>query len=139
VRLGEESYKLNFLELVQKRRSGRRTENQVAYAATYIVGETPQSNLTLLVGSDDGARIYLNQKEIYRRIAVRRWKADDDEVSGVELKAGLNVLVFKVVNGVGDWAGSVRFVDADGKPVSGPPERQRTGAVQDLAEFPAAR
>jgi predicted MFS family arabinose efflux permease len=40
-------------------------------------------------------------------------------VSGVELKAGLNVLVFKVANGIGGWAGSVRFTTADGGPVHG--------------------
>ncbi len=37
--------------------------------------------------------------------------------AGVELKAGLNVLVFKVVNEAYDWRGSVRFTDAAGQPV----------------------
>ena len=91
----------------------------MAYAVTYVASESPQSNLTMLVGSDDGARIYLNEKEIYRRLEERPWSADEDEVAGVALKAGLNVLVFKVVNGLGGWAGSVRFVDAAGKPVPG--------------------
>ena len=40
----------------------------MAYAVTYVASESPQSNLTMLVGSDDGARIYLNEKEIYRRL-----------------------------------------------------------------------
>ena len=117
MRLGDESYRLNFLDLVEK--AGRRTENQVAYALTYVASESPQSNLTMLVGSDDGARIYLNEKETYRRLERRPWSADEDEAAGVALKAGLNVLVFKVVNGVGGWAGSVRFVDAAGKSVPG--------------------
>jgi hypothetical protein len=30
----------------------------------------------------------------------------------VELKAGINVLLFKVVNTSGDWQGSIRFTDA---------------------------
>jgi len=75
--------------------------------------------LTLLVGSDDTARVYLNEKEIYRQLNPRPWQADQDEVSGVELKAGLNVLVFKVANGGFGWAGSVRFTTADGSPVPG--------------------
>jgi hypothetical protein len=40
-------------------------------------------------------------------------------VSGVDLKAGLNVLVFKVANSIMDWAGSVRLLDAAGQPVKG--------------------
>ena len=35
------------------------------------------------------------------------------------LRAGLNVLVLKVVNQVFDWKASVRFEDAAGQPVKG--------------------
>jgi hypothetical protein len=35
------------------------------------------------------------------------------------LKAGVNVLVFKVVNETVNWQGSVRFTDAAGQPVKG--------------------
>jgi len=73
----------------------------------------------LLVGTDDGARIYLNEKEVYRRLEGGPGWPIEDEVTGVELKAGLNVLVLKVVNVTPGWAGSVRFVDAAGKPVPG--------------------
>ena len=37
----------------------------------------------------------------------------------IALNAGLNVLVFKVVNGGGDWKGSIGFTDAQGNPVKG--------------------
>lgn len=44
-------------------------------------------------------------------------------MTGIELKAGLNVLVFKVVRAERDdkfpWGGSVRFTTADGSPVTG--------------------
>ncbi len=119
VQLSDESYQLDFVGLVQKSQPGRGTDNLVAYAVTYVVSETPQSNLTILVGSDDMARVYLNEKEVYRSLDLRGWKADGDEVNGLELKAGLNVVIFKVVNGSAGWAGSVRFVDAAGKPVPG--------------------
>ena len=72
-----------------------------------------------LVGSDDTARIYLNGSEVYRHLDPRTWQADADEVNGVALKAGLNVLVFKVANGGGEWDGSVRLLDAAGQPVKG--------------------
>jgi hypothetical protein len=41
------------------------------------------------------------------------------DVTGVKLKAGCNVLVFKVVNLVSDWQGSVWLTDAAGQPVRG--------------------
>ena len=60
----------------------------------------------------------LNGKEIYRNDFVRACVPDEDVVSeGVNLKRGLNVMVFKVVNEAGDWQGSVRFTDAAGQPV----------------------
>ncbi len=40
-------------------------------------------------------------------------------MAGVELKAGINVLAFKVVNGSGNWLGSVRLTDSDGSPLKG--------------------
>ena len=43
----------------------------------------------------------------------------EDKIKGVDLKAGLNVLVFKVVNATAYWLGSVRFTDAAGQPVRG--------------------
>ena len=47
------------------------------------------------------------------------WEPERDTVSGIELKAGLNVLVFKVVNERVDWGGSVRITDAAGQVVKG--------------------
>jgi len=35
------------------------------------------------------------------------------------VQAGLNVVVFKVVNMRGRWGGSLRFADKDGKPIQG--------------------
>jgi hypothetical protein len=37
----------------------------------------------------------------------------------VSLKAGLNVLVFKVVNELGPWQGSIRITAAAGQPLEG--------------------
>jgi len=40
-------------------------------------------------------------------------------VPDITLNAGLNVLVFKVVNELANWQGSIRFTDAQGNPVKG--------------------
>jgi Tol biopolymer transport system component len=95
------------------------TEWSVAYAVCYLQSEADRTGLRMEVGSDDEAKIYLNGKEIYRNQAARTFLPDEDVVEGVELKAGLNVLVFKVVNETFEWEGSVRFTDAAGQPVKG--------------------
>jgi hypothetical protein len=90
----------------------------VALAVAYLHSETAQTNLVLRVSSDDEARVYLNGKHVYQWASHRSYDPDDDE-AGVELKAGLNVLVFKVVNETEEWQGSVRLTDAAGQPVKG--------------------
>src|SRR5262249_22936123 len=87
----------------------------LAYAVCYIESQTPQTGLTMRVGSDDQSKVYLNGKEVYRYEQPRAFEPDEDEVKGLELNAGLNVLVFKIVNETQDWRGSMRLTD----PVAG--------------------
>jgi hypothetical protein len=94
-------------------------EWSVGYAVCYLHSERDQTGLILRVGSDDQAKLYLNGKQIYRTVKRRFYTPGQDVVEGVELKAGLNVLVFKVVNEVLEWQGSVSLSDAAGRPVKG--------------------
>ena len=110
-----DDYGLDFRELTGK----TNTDWCVAYAVCYIESKATQPGLTLRVGSDDQSRVYLNGKKIYQYEDPRAFDPDLDEVRGVELKAGRNVLVFKVVNETKDWRGSIRFTDAAGGPVKG--------------------
>jgi WD40 repeat protein/serine/threonine protein kinase len=98
---------------------GRMTEWSVAYAVCYIRSGAEQRGLQMLAGSDDGAKVYLNGKELHNAPGPRKFAADQDTVPDIALKAGLNVLVFKVVNETGGWLGCLRFTDAQGKPVKG--------------------
>ncbi len=91
----------------------------VAYALSFIHSERDQNGLVLRVGSDDQAKIYLNGQNVYRHSSPRAYAPDQDVTAGVELKAGLNVLLFKVVNEDLLWLGSVRLTDAAGQPVKG--------------------
>jgi hypothetical protein len=52
---------------------------------------------------------------------TREFKVDQDVVTGVELKAGVNVLVFKVLLGGrnGGRHAAIHFTDAAGNPVKG--------------------
>jgi eukaryotic-like serine/threonine-protein kinase len=110
-----DDYSLDFTEL-----SGVTNANWcVAYAVSYVESDTDQPDLSIKIGSGDQCKVYLNGKEIYRWAEPRSFAPDQDTVSGIELKAGLNVLVFKVVNETRDWLGSIRFTDAAGQPVKG--------------------
>ena len=91
----------------------------MAYAVCYVHSDAARSGLLLKVGSDDEAKIYLNGKPVYTWDTARPWVSDQDVVAGVELRAGLNVLVLKVVNEEIGWQASVRFTDAAGQPLKG--------------------
>jgi hypothetical protein len=98
---------------------GRETTQSVAYAVCYIRSEAEQRGLQMLVGSDDEAKVYLNGKEVYKCPGPRSFMAEEDSVPDIVLKAGLNVLVFKVVNQTVDWKGAIRLADAQGIPIQG--------------------
>jgi hypothetical protein len=98
---------------------GRETTQSVAYAVCYLRSEAEQHGLRLLVGSDDEAMVYLNGKQVHKAPIPRSFVAENDEVPDISLNAGLNVLVFKVVNETVDWKGSIRLTDAQGNPVKG--------------------
>ena len=98
---------------------GQVREHSVAYAVCYLRSEAEQHGLQMLVGSDDEAKVYLNGKQVYKCLDARVFVAEQDRVPDLALNAGLNVLVFKVVNELRDWQGSIRFTDAQGNPVKG--------------------
>jgi hypothetical protein len=112
--LRQEDYLLDFNQLL-----GKQTQWSVAYAVCYIQSDAAQAGVVMKVGSDDQAKIYLNGKGIYRNETARACVPDQDEVAGIELRAGLNALVFKVVNEMQNWQGSVRLTDAAGQPLKG--------------------
>ena len=59
-------------------------------------------------------------ERIYKSLDTRIFDVrQQDTVPNVTLNAGLNVLVFKVVNEEGQWQGAIHFVDAQGNPVRG--------------------
>jgi hypothetical protein len=97
---------------------GRVAGRSVAYAVCYIESDQARNGLWLQLGSDDQAMVNLNGREIYRVRQPRTlWTLDT--VGPVELKRGINVLLFKVVNETGQWEGCARLVDDAGRPVQG--------------------
>jgi hypothetical protein len=56
---------------------------------------------------------------IFQNPVMNSFAPDEYKVAEIELKRGINVVVFKVVQEYGPWAGSVHFTDRDGNPVKG--------------------
>jgi WD40 repeat protein/serine/threonine protein kinase len=112
--LRQQDFLIDFNQLL-----GKTTEWSVAYAVCYVQSEVPRAGIVMKVGSDDAAKIFLNGREVYRNEIVRACVPDQDEVQGIELRAGLNVLMFKVLNAAAAWKGCIRFTAAAGQPLKG--------------------
>jgi hypothetical protein len=70
----------------------------------------------MAVASNDQGRIYFNGVDIYAFSEARPLMLDADK-GKVSLKAGVNVIVFKVINEQNSWQGAMRFLDKAGAPV----------------------
>lgn len=94
-------------------------EHVVGWAVAYLVAEAEKTKLTLKMNSNDQGKVYLNGKEVIKFTETRTLEKEaEDTAIDVTLKKGVNVLVLKVVNEENNWQGSVRFLDAAGKPVT---------------------
>jgi WD40 repeat protein/serine/threonine protein kinase/tetratricopeptide (TPR) repeat protein len=78
------------------------TEHISGYALTQVYSPEKQA-VAVLLGSDDGVRLWLNGHLIHENPASRTAAPDQDAVL-VTLEAGWNTLLAKVVNGTGEHA-----------------------------------
>ena len=90
--------------------------DRVAYMKTQIYSPKAQA-AKLLVGSDDGAKIFLNGKVVHEANVVR--PAFQGEVIDVSLKEGWNKLQIKVTNGDGGWEAWAKLQNAAGGRLEG--------------------
>jgi hypothetical protein len=93
------------------------TEEGVAYLKTRIRSDAGREAL-LLVGSDDGVKIWLNGKLVHRNPVLRSLVLDNDAVR-VRLNKGWNPLLVKVTQTMGEWGISVRLRASDGGRIVG--------------------
>ena len=63
----------------------------------------------ILVGSDDGVVVFLNDQRVHTQIVSRPLVADEDRVT-VSLRRGKNRCLIKVSNGLGNWALTTRVL-----------------------------
>jgi hypothetical protein len=86
------------------------------YFAAYV--RSPLSRkVLLLVGSDDDVKLWLNGVLVHAAQVARPVAADQDRVGPVELRAGWNIILAKVVNRSGNWGFCLRLVDEEGRPL----------------------
>jgi hypothetical protein len=86
-------------------------ERAVAYAFTSVYSPEPREAI-LLIGSDDGIKIWLNDKLVHTNPAYRGAYPDQDKIK-VNLNQGKNTLLLKILQGGGGWGFYARFVDPD--------------------------
>ena len=94
---------VNFINIFEN------TDHSVAYAYGKIDCQEKLKTV-LLFGSDDGAAIWHNGKEIYRRF-VRRGANPGEEIIPITLAEGENTFLVKVENGGGGWGFYFEIVD----------------------------
>lgn len=81
----------------------------IAYAACYIA-VPEETEVLLMLGSDDGVKVWINEHQVWNFLSQRGVRKDEDQVR-VKLKPGLNRVLAKVCNGGGGWGLVMRFRD----------------------------
>lgn len=92
-------------------------DHVAGYMVTYIECDREMTDVTMALGSNDQARLYLNGKDIYAVQDGRPLELDADKGT-VQLNKGINIVVFKVINEQNAWQGSMRFLDKMGAPLT---------------------
>lgn len=89
-----------------------KTDWKFVYAFIKVKSPTARK-ATLLLGSDDGAKIWLNGKEVFKLDAQRGASKWDNRIP-VELQAGDNDLLLKIDDKVGTWRFYLDFEPNEG-------------------------
>jgi len=81
----------------------------VAYASTFVWSPADQT-LPLFLGSDDGAKVFLNGAEVFRLLTIRGPAPDQDRVP-LALRKGWNRLLLKIEQNLGGYGFYARIRD----------------------------
>jgi cysteine-rich repeat protein len=103
--------RINFLNFI-----GGPTDREV-YAAAWIRSDFEQT-VTVALGPDDGAFLWLNGEQILDISGCQGTHLDEFTTEGTLLE-GWNSILIKVRDHGGAWAMFFRFLDGDGEPLTG--------------------
>ena len=84
----------------------------VGYGLIYVKSPDDR-HVQIRVGSDASVKIWLNDEEIWK-LNEHRNAIFDDDIIRVSLKKGLNKVLIKVCNRLGDWGFYFRVTDEEG-------------------------
>ena len=84
-------------------------DHAIAYAHC-VVFSPDDREATMYLGSNDGAKLWLNGEEVHKSNPHRRLKVDDDRIE-VSLRRGWNTVLLKVAQSGGDWEFAFRVKD----------------------------
>ncbi len=88
--------------------------NNGAIAYAYAEIESPDDRKAMItLGSDDGAKVWINKELVYSKHIWRAAVPDDDFID-IQLKKGNNTILVKVENRGAGWEMIVRLVDPEG-------------------------
>ncbi|MDE0481797.1 MAG: leucine-rich repeat domain-containing protein [Candidatus Poribacteria bacterium] len=106
-------------------------DNHVAYGSIQL--DSPkQQETTMLVGSDDSVKVWLNGTVVHTN-AVHRGSDGYQDVFAVTLKQGINVLLVAVYEGGGGWSGFFGF--ETGTQYTVLPPHDRFSLTTDATDF----
>jgi hypothetical protein len=89
----------------------------VAYARTWVLSDQ-QHDAILELGSDDGVKVWLNEKQVYAVNVARPLQPASDKVK-VTLHPGWNPLLLKITQNNQGWEFCARILNADGSHLDG--------------------
>lgn len=87
-------------------------EQALVYGLVHVLSPDDRE-APLLLGSDDGVRVWVNGELVHTN-PVYRAAAPDLDLVRVRLRKGWNKVLLKVLQGAGGWGFFVRFADPDG-------------------------
>ena len=93
---------------------GASLDDRAAYAITYIASPEPRT-VRLAVESDDAVVVWINGRRILRNDAARELRSDADTIT-LPLVAGVNRLLYRVVNRGGDFGLGARLLNGSPDP-----------------------
>ncbi|MFH1614439.1 MAG: alpha/beta fold hydrolase [Planctomycetota bacterium] len=92
-------------------------EGIVSYAAAYLHCPKEQA-VKILLGSDDGIKVWLNGKMVWKN-HVHRGLGVDNDVFEANLKKGVNIVLLKIEQNFGAYEFCFRVTDPKGRAVKG--------------------
>ncbi len=89
---------------------GKQPTESAVYAHIYVYSPISRS-AKLLVGCDDGIKIWINGDNVYTNDRYGGWSKDQFKIN-INLESGWNRLMFKISQGGGDFKFSARITDS---------------------------